>query len=204
MTRQIYMQTAVLLSTLLLTVSLPQEAMAHCDSMDGPVVQDAQRALAEQDVTPVLKWVRAQDEGSIREAFQMSLAVRGESDVAKTVADQYFFETLVRIHRASEGEGFTGIKPAGSVEPAIAAADLALAEGDVAPLADEMAAAVRESVEQRFAEAYEMRQVAEESVEQGRAYVEAYVQLTHFVESVDHLVSHGASHKHRENKEEGH
>jgi len=172
--------------------------------MDGPVVQDAQRALAEQDVTPVLKWVPAQNEGSIREAFQMSLAVRGESDVAKAVADQYFFETLVRIHRASEGEGFTGIKPAGSVEPAIAAADLALAEGDVAPLADEMAAAVRESIAQRFAEAYEMRQVAEESVEQGRAYVEAYVQLTHFVESVDHLVSHGASHKHRENKEEGH
>lgn len=204
MTRRPLTRTAVLLLTLLLAASLSHPATAHCDSLDGPVVQDAQRALADKDVTPVLKWVRAQDEESIRETFEMTLAVRGESDVAKSVADQHFFETLVRVHRASEGEGFTGIKPAGSVDPAIAAADLALAEGNIDPLADEIAAAVRTSIEERFAEAHEKRQVAEESVEQGRAYVEAYVQLTHFVEGVDHLVSHGASPKHRENKEEGH
>lgn len=99
-------------------------AFAHCDSMDGPVVQDAQRALEAQDVTPVLKWVTAEHEDEIRSAFDMTLEVREETDAAKTVADRYFFETLVRVHRASEGEGFTGLKPAGSVEPAIAAADL--------------------------------------------------------------------------------
>ncbi len=103
---------------------------------------------------------------------------------------------------AGEGEGFTGIKPAGSVDPAIAAADRALAEGSVDPLAAEIA--VQTSIEERFAEAYEKRQVAENSVEQGREYVEAYVQFTHFVEGVDHLASHGAGHKHRENLEAGH
>jgi Family of unknown function (DUF6448) len=204
MTRHFLIRTTALLSPLLLLASLSNPAMAHCDSMDGPVVKDAQRALADKDVAPVLKWVRAQDEEPIREAFEMTLAVRGESDVAQTLADRYFFETLVRVHRASEGEAFTGLKPAGSVDPAIAAADHALAEGDIDPLADEMAAAVRDSIEERFAEAHEKRQVAEESVVQGREYVEAYVQLTHFVEGVDHLVSNGASHKHRENKEEGH
>ncbi len=194
----------ILLSAVMLAVVLPTQGMAHCDSMDGPVVKDAQRALAEKNIGPVLKWVHADDEEEIRKAFDMTLAVRDESSAAKNLADRFFFETLVRVHRASEGEGFTGLKPAGTVEPGIAAADKALADGSVDQLASEIVTTVRKGIEQRFAEAHEKRQTAEESVEQGREYVEAYVQFTHFVEGVDHLASHGASSKHRENKEEGH
>lgn len=173
-------------------------ALAHCDSMDGPVVAAAQRAIAEEDVTPVLKWVTEQDEDDIRSAFEMTLAVREESDTARDVADRYFFETLIRVHRASEGEGFTGLKPAGSVDPAIAAADKSLETGDVEPLADELTSAIRQGIEQRFEVAYEKRQTADESVAQGREYVDAYVQYTHFAESVGHLAEAGASQQHRE------
>ncbi len=169
-------------------------ALAHCDSVDGPVVHDAQRAIDEENVTPVLKWVTPEDEDQIRSVFEKTLAVRAESDAAMEVADRYFYETLVRVHRASEGEGFTGLKPAGSVAPAIAAADNALENGEVGPLAEDLASAVRNNVEERFAEAYEKRQTAEESVEQGREYVEAYVQFTKFAEGVEHLVEAGASH----------
>lgn len=182
----------------ILAGALSSPALAHCDSMDGPVVHDAQRAIAEENVTPVLKWVTAEDEDQIRSAFEMTLAVRGESDAAMEVADRYFYETLIRVHRASEGEGFTGLKPAGSVDPAIAAADKALENGEVEPLAEELASSVRHGVEERFAKAYEKRQTAEASVEQGREYVEAYVQFTHFAEGVQHLVDAGASHQHRE------
>lgn len=182
----------------ILAGALSGPAMAHCDSMDGPVVQDAQRAIAEENVTPILKWITEEDEDEIRSAFEMTLAVRGESDAAMEVADRYFYETLIRVHRASEGEGFTGLKPAGSVDPAIAAADEALETGEVEPLADDLASAIRHGVEERFAEAYKKRQAAEESVEQGRAYVEAYVQFTHFAEGVQQLVDAGASHQHRE------
>jgi hypothetical protein len=202
--RSFPVRTTALFSTLAVAVVLSGPAMAHCDTMDGPVVKDAQRALADRRVDPVLKWIPANDEEPIRKAFDMTLAVRGESEAAKSVADQYFFETLVRIHRASEGEGFTGLKPSGNVDPAIAAADSALANGDVGPLADEIAAAVRDSIKERFADAHAKRQVAEDSVAQGREYVEAYVQFTHFVESAHHLAASGASHKHRENKEAGH
>lgn len=193
---------ATLLPVLMLGVAHP--AMAHCDSMDVPVVQDAQRALSDNDVTPVLKWVLEEDEQAIRDAFEMVVAVRGESDAARQVADRYFFETLLRVHRESEGEVFTGLKPAGSVEPGIAAADRALEEGNVDHLAEEVAEAVRQGVEERFVEAYERRETAEESVEEGREYVGAYVQFTHFVEELDHFTSHGASHAYRENKEHGH
>lgn len=179
-------------------VVLPSPALAHCDSMDGPVVHDAQLALSEANVTPVLKWVPQEDEDQIRSAFQMTLAVRGESGAAMEVADRYFYETLIRLHRASEGEGFTGLKAAGSVDPAIAAADKALQTGEVGPLAEELASAVRHGVEERFADAYEKRQAAEESVARGREYVEAYVQFTHFAEGVQHLAEVGASQQHRE------
>ena len=194
----------ILLSTLMLSLLPYRLAMAHCDSMDGPVVKDAQRALIEKKVTPVLKWIREEDEEAVGKAFDMALAVRGESEAAKSLADRYFFETLIRIHRASEGEGFTGLKPAGSVDPAIAAADRALADGNIDPLADKLATAVRHAIKERFTEARAKRQVAEQSVEQGREYVKAYVLFTHFAEGVGHRTSHGASPKQRENKEEGH
>jgi hypothetical protein len=177
-------------------------AIAHCDSMDGPVVADAQRALATRDVESVLKWVLEDDEDEIRNAFEMTIAARNAGEAAREVADRHFFETVVRVHRASEGEGFTGLLPAGSTDPAIAAADQALQAGDVEELADELAAAVRRGIVERFTTAHELSEVAEESVDQGRDYVQAYVQFTHFVEAVDHLVAHGASHEHREESQE--
>jgi hypothetical protein len=186
------------LVVLLISLSLASRALAHCDSMDGPVIKDAQRALQSNDLTPVLKWVSAKDERTVRQVFDLIASTRGESEAAQKIADNYFFETLVRIHRASEGEGFTGLKPTGSVEPAIAATDRALAEGDIEELADKIAAAVRDGIKKRFNEAYEKKSTAEDSIVQGREYVEAYVQLTHFIEAIHHTVSHGASHKHQE------
>jgi hypothetical protein len=191
-------RATIIAASITLSTLLVSPASAHCDSMSGPVVKDAQAALAAENIEPVLKWVGEDDEAAIREAFDMALAVRGKSEVARTVADNYFFETLVRIHRATEGEGFTGLKPAGDVQPVIASADRALEEGSADQFADETASAVREGIQQRFAVAHSKRQVAEESVEQGREYVKAYVEFTHFVVSVDHIVSSGPSHKHLE------
>jgi hypothetical protein len=174
---------------------------AHCDSLDGPVIKDAERALSTKNVTPILKWVAVKDEDQIRQVFEMTLGIRGQNEAVRTIADNYFFETLVRIHRASEGEGFTGLKPLGSVEPPIAATDHALKEGNIDPLADKIATTVHEVIKKRFNDAYEKKKVAEASVAQGRLYVESYVQLTHLVEQIHHLVSHGASHKHLQSAE---
>ena len=201
-TRHLFAAMIALFSVVMLAAPLSTSVMAHCDTMDGPVVKDAQRALAEKSVTYVLKWVREEDEAEVRSAFQLALSVRGQGEAAQTLADRYFFETLIRIHRAGEGEGFNGLKPAGSVDPAIAAADRALADGNIDAFSDELAAAIRQAVKERFAHAREKREIAEKSVVQGREYVHAYVQLTHFVESVHNLVANGAGHAHRESKGE--
>src|SRR3990172_3399701 len=105
----------------------PNKVLAHCDTMDGPVVKAAQRALATGNVSLVLIWVQKKDEAEIKEAFNKTLAIRKLSPAAKELADTYFFETLVRIHRAGEEAPYTGLKPAGyKPEPGIAAADKAL------------------------------------------------------------------------------
>src|SRR5210317_1037120 len=120
----------------LLCTALSKNVFAHCDTLDGPVVQTARIALEKGDVTPLLKWVHADDEKEIRVAFQKTLAVRAKGAEAKELADMYFFETLVRIHRAGEGAPYTGLKPGEAVDPAVALADKALESGSVDKLVD--------------------------------------------------------------------
>lgn len=158
-------------------------ALAHCDTVDGPVVTLAKKALDKGDVTLVLPWVAADQEEEIREAFELAVAVRGKGAKEKDLADRYFFETLVRVHREGEGAPFTGLKPAGlDPGPAIPAADKALETGDPGPLLSLIGGTIREGMRKHFVEAMEKRKHAGESVEAGRAYVHAYVPFLHFVE----------------------
>jgi hypothetical protein len=163
-------------------LALPRRGSAHCDTMDGPVVATARAALEKGEVTPVLKWVHPDQEGEVRDAFQRTLTVRQQSAAARDLADRYFFETLVRLHRAGEGAPYTGLKPAGEVEPGIAAADQALESGAVDALVEEVAERVSAGVRERFAHALEKKKHADESVTAGREFVEAYVEYVHYVE----------------------
>lgn len=103
---------AVLIGALVSTLGLlSPRAFAHCDTMDGPVVLAAKSALDHKDVTPVLKWVKKENEAQIKAAFTKTLAVRAKGPEARELADQFFFETLVRVHRAGEGAPSPGSSP---------------------------------------------------------------------------------------------
>ena len=158
-------------------------ALAHCDTVDGPVVAAAKAALAKGDVTPVLMWVKKDNEGEIRTAFAKTLVVRAKGPEARDVADTYFFETLVRIHRQGEGEPYTGLKPAGA-DPgsAIAGADKALESGSVDSLVSQVTEKASSGIRERFRHAMETRRHSGDSVEAGRTYVEAYVEFLHYTE----------------------
>lgn len=156
---------------------------AHCDTLDGPVVADARSALEHRDVMPVLKWVQSDDEGEIRSAFDSAIAVRGMGPAARLLADRYFFETLVRLHRAGEGAPYTGLQPAGTeLNAAVADADAALESGSVDRLVDLVTVAADQGTRLRFADLMEAKRHAGASVEAGRAYVAAYVEFVHYVE----------------------
>lgn len=178
-----------------LALITPQPAFAHCDTLDGPVIRDAQTALDTGDVTPVLKWIKKDFEEEIRSVFNHTLAVRKLSPEARELADRYFFETLVRVHRAGEGAPFTGLKPAGAeMNPGVRAADAALESGSIDAtiklVNDEVARGIRE----RFVRVREARKHMNESVEAGREYVEAYVEYVHYVEGLFERAEGGAAH----------
>jgi len=161
----------------------PYAAQAHCDTLNGPVVAAAKEALAKKDITPVLKWIKPENEAEVREVFRKALAVRGKGPEAQDLADTYFFETLVRIHRAGEGAPYTGLK-ADEIEAPVAAADKALDTGSVDNLVKMVTEKVAAGIRDRFKDTSEKKKHANESVAAGREFVEAYVLFTHYVERI--------------------
>jgi hypothetical protein len=178
----------------LLFIVSSENAFAHCDTLDGPVVQTARIALEKGDVTPLLKWVQADDEKEIRTAFQKTLAVRAKGAEAKELADMYFFETLVRIHRAGEGAPYTGLKPGEAVDPAVALADRALETASVDKLVNVLTEAMSNGIRERFQHAKETQKYADDSVTAGREFVKTYVIFTHYAEGLHATIKANADH----------
>lgn len=193
------LQTALLAAAIAWT--LP--ASAHCDTMDGPVVEAARQSLASGTVEPALIWVRAQDEPAIREAYAKARAARANGGSSTAVqAETAFYADLVRIHREGEGAPFTGLKPAGDIDPSLRAADRALANGRLDQVEAPLVARIKSGLGQRFAVANSRKGFAPANVEAGRAYVAAYVDYVHYVERVydagapaeESHAAHGATH----------
>lgn len=170
-------------------------AFAHCDTMKGPVIIEAKAALEKGDVTPVLKWVKKENEAEIKKAFAKAIAVRAKGPEAKELADQYFIETLVRVHRAGEGAPYTGIKDE-PVEPIVALSDKALAEGSPDELIKKINSHVAEGIREKFNRVLKAGKDKDKSVEAGREYVEAYVIYTHYVEGIHAAVVSSTAHHH--------
>lgn len=193
-TRQLLIGLIGTMLTLTATLVMPGKSFAHCDTLDGPVVATARVALEKGDITPLLKWVRPADEKEIKTAFNKTLAVRKQGDEAKELADMYFFETLVRIHRAGEGAPYTGLKPGEAIDPAVALADKVLESGNVDKLVHVLTNAMGNGIRERFHTALEKQKHANENVSAGREFVESYVVFTHYVEGMHGLIKGGAAH----------
>jgi hypothetical protein len=158
-------------------------ARAHCDTMNGPVIPEARAALEKGDVTPILKWIKKDNEAEIKVAFARAVAVRAKGPEAKELADQYFLETLVRLHRAGEGAPYTGLKDE-PVEPIVAMADKALADGSADEMIKRMSGHMGAAIKAKFDKAMEAGKTRDKSVEAGREFVESYVTYMHYVEGI--------------------
>jgi len=190
-------------ATLLLTVTVfglarPAPVAAHCDSINGPVVMAARAALEAGDPALVLIWVQSEDEAEIRKAFARAQRVRGAGGEARELADLWFFETLVRVHRRGEGAPYTGLKgPDYEIPAGIAAADRAVDGGALGGLDQQLAEHALEAIRDKFAALDELRGFLPADVEGGRAYLHAYVEFIHFVEKLQALIEgSGSIHDH--------
>lgn len=190
-----HLLTVATASALALAMATP--AFAHCDAMDGPVILEAQAALNSGNVTPLLKWVPAEDEAKIKASFAKTREVRKLGASAREVADQQFFAELVAIHRASEGAPFTGVKPAGEIDPAVRLADKALEEGDIDAFLARIVEKFEKTARANFESTLAAKRKAGENPELGREFVENYVKYVHYLEDVHNVISgNSSSHDH--------
>ncbi len=158
-------------------------AFAHCDTMDGPVIKDARTAIEKNNFNYVLKWVQPENETELKDAFILMMKVRDLGKDARLLAEKYFFETLVRLHRSGEGMSFTGVKPSGTpIDEKILAADKAIETGDLSPLKEIVPKDSLPELTDRFNNVMSLRNYDVNNVAAGRKYVEAYVQFFKFAE----------------------
>ena len=146
----------------------------HCDSLDGPVVVAARRALDRERVEEVLPFVHEEGAGEVRRVFDVVLPVRQQGGACTEIADLHFFETVVRVHRAGEKAPYTGLKPAGlDVGPVIPLAEKAVETGDPRDLIAFMDDQLDDQVRNRLAGVKKLADARNGTVEADREYVEA-------------------------------
>lgn len=167
---------------------------AHCDSYDGPVINEALKALDQNNVELVLKWIEPQQEKEIISLFDKTYRLKKGDQEVYAIVEKHFLETLVRLHRETEGADFTGLKPAGSMTPWVEMADNSIAQDDVEKVITTVNHHFEEILRERYAKVAELYKTRDKSVEQGREYVHAYVQYTHTLEHLEELLNHPIAH----------
>lgn len=165
-------------------------AYAHCDSYDGPVIKDALKALDNNKVELVLKWIDSQQEKEIIALFDKTYQLKNGDREVYTIVEKHFLETLVRLHRETEGAPFTGLKPAGSMTPLVEMADRSIDVKSVEEVSKTVTTHLEQVLRERYAEVMKLYETKDNSVEEGRAYVHAYVEYTHTLEALEHVL-HG-------------
>ena len=171
---------------------------AHCDGIDGPVVKAAKKSIEENNINIVLAWIKPEYENEVKNAFTKTMSIRNQNKETAEIADYYFYETVVRLHRLGEGETYTGLKPSGkNISEGIVQADLSIEKNDLQSIVTLMIENVKESLESKFHTLIQRSNFNPTDVESGREYVEAYVNYIHYAEQVfEFSKNHSEHHSH--------
>ena len=171
-----------------------QATFAHCDSYDGPVIKDAVKALKTNDVNLVFKWLKKGQEQEITALFNKTYSLKNGDKEVYEIVEKHFFETLVRLHRETEGEPYTGLKPAGTTKQIIQMTDEAIKEGNVDGFLLKFNKHFEKVVREKYDKVLQLSKIKNNSTEEGRAFVAAYVNYTHTIMAMHDILEHGIEH----------
>lgn len=179
---------------LLATIFGSFPAAAHCDSYDGPVIQDAVKALETNNVNLVFKWITPEQEKEIIPLFEKTYALKSGDKAIYSLVEKHFFETLVRLHRETEGAPYTGLKPAGTTKQIVQLSDQALDEKKIDDLLVKLNNHINKVLKEKYEKVADLDKVKNESSEKGRAFVKAYVDYTHTIEAIHDIIETDGGH----------
>ncbi|MFF5209084.1 DUF6448 family protein [Streptosporangium sp. NPDC000396] len=158
--------------------------------MSGPVVTAAKNALRARDVDLVLPYVHTEGEDEVRRAFSRVLPLRALGPEVADLADQWFFETVVRMHRAGENAPYTGLKPAGVDEGSVLPlAEKAVETGSIDEVHSFLTAELRTGLQRRINEVGRLAEQRDGTVGRARAHVAAMLGFEVYCHHVHQLVS---------------
>ena len=162
-------------------------ASAHCDTAQGPVATAARDALAQDNVDLVLPYVKADQEAELTAAFDQTMAIRDSSPEVQKLADQYFVETSVRLHRVGEGASYTGLKDDVEISPGLAAAEQSLESGTSDRVFKVLKRDLRTELTDRFNHVLETRDAeqANPSVATARERAEAELMFEKYILEIE-------------------
>jgi len=189
--KKVSLVVLILLSSLTLTSN---KGFAHCDSYDGPLIKDAYKALETNNVQLVLKWINKEQEDQIIPLFEKTYHLRSGDQEVYEIVEKHFLETLVRLHRETEGAPYTGLKPAGTTKKIIVMSDKAIESESIDELMKKFNNHIEMVIREKYNRTLALYKVRNESVEKGREYVKAYVEYTHLLEGLHDMIEHGAGH----------
>lgn len=173
-----------------------QSASAHCDSFDGPALQDAAKALETNNPALILKWINTEMEAEVVPLFHKTYSLRNGDKEVYEIVKKHFYETFIRLHREMEGATFTGLKAAGTTAHITVMSDKALETGDFAFLLKALNKHVNGQLQEKYDKTVALYKVKDHSTEEGRAFVAAYVDYTHSVEAIHDILAKGGGHNH--------
>ncbi|PKP12131.1 MAG: hypothetical protein CVU09_01150 [Bacteroidetes bacterium HGW-Bacteroidetes-4] len=191
-TRMQTVVSLVFISLLMIFSSLP--VSAHCDSYDGPTIKDAMKALETNNVNLVLKWITPEQEKEIIPLFNKTYALKSGDKEVYAIVEKHFLETLVRLHRESEGAPYTGLKPAGTTKKIIQLSDQTIERKDIDVFLGKLNNHIGNAIKEKYEKVAALDKVKNDSPEKGREFVEAYVDFTHTIEAIHDIVEQGTGH----------
>jgi hypothetical protein len=154
------------------------------------------KSLETGNLNYVLIWIPEESEGELRGVFEKALRARTAGGEAREVADDWFFENAIRLHRAGEGAPYTGMKPAGLSEgPVVPGAERAIETGDPGETIGFILRTVEDDLARRFHRVMETKTYDVDDVAAGREFIEAFigwvVYAHHLYVSVAGAAGHG-------------
>jgi hypothetical protein len=185
---------SVLAAFALLATLTTSKALAHCDRENGPVAMAAKEALKTQDFNKIAIWVGEEQEKELKSKFQQSLKVYQKGGNSQELAEDYFMENAVRLHRAAEGMPFTGLKPAKPAAPDIQAAEKALQTGNLEPVMKMFSEAMEDEATRWFQRALEAKKQKDQSLEAGRKWADRYVMYIVYLHKLHQTIEKGPPH----------
>ncbi|MFW9878012.1 MAG: DUF6448 family protein [Candidatus Thorarchaeota archaeon] len=178
-------------------LNLVKSIPPHCDTLDGPVVLAAKEALENNNVNFILPWVHLEGEKAVEDAFEKAIKVyNGENEDAKNLAEYWFFETVVRIHREGEGAAYTGLKPAGlDPGPIIPKVDKGIENEDISEVIKYIQGTVAEEITEYFKHVMHSKEYDVNDVPSARKHINAYLHLTLYSHHLYHFIKHPILHE---------